>query len=91
MLPTYPSSASHPSSFPSVSANNRFRSAQNIEVPISPVWGPMFPGNSFLCSKLKLTRSTNRFPSKKPQMATSTPSTLRCSWNPFIRWPQAFS
>ena len=27
---------------------------QNISVPISPVEGPIFPGNSFLCSKLTL-------------------------------------
>ena len=79
MLPTYPSSASHPSSFPNVSRKSLFRPAQNIEAPISSVEGPMFPGNSFLCSKLKLTRSTNSFPSKKPQIATSAPSTFRWS------------
>ena len=31
-----------------------FGALQNIDVPISPVEGPMFPGKSFLCSKLTL-------------------------------------
>jgi len=46
--PTCPSSASQSSSFPNVSSNNSFRPAQDIDVPISPVDGPISPANDFL-------------------------------------------
>ena len=40
--------------FGSVWLKSRLGPLQNIDVPISPVDGPMFPGKSFLCSKLTL-------------------------------------
>ena len=64
-------------------------SLQNIAVPISPVDGPMSPGNSFLCSKLTQIGLTNSLPLKKPPVATSTPMIRRCSWNSLIFFDQA--
>ena len=64
-------------------------SLQNIAVPISPVDGPMSPGNSFLCSKLTLIGVTNSVPLKNAPVATSTPRIRRCSWNWLILSDQA--
>ena len=59
-------------------------SDQNIEVPISPVGGPMSPGKSFLCSKLTQMGVTNSLPLKNAPVATSTPMMRRWSWNSLI-------
>jgi len=64
-------------------------SLQNMAVPISPVAGPMSPGNSFLCSKFTQIGVTNSLPLKKPPVATSTPMIRRWSWNSLIFFDHA--
>jgi len=64
-------------------------SDQNMDVPISPVGGPMSPGNSFLCSKFTQMGVTNWFPLKNAPAATSTPMIRRWSWNSLILSAQA--
>lgn len=84
MYPMYPDSLSLVSILPRVSRNTVFGWDQYIRVPISPVDGPISPGNIRLCSKFTQMGVMNSLPLKNVPTAISTPLAYFWSWNTLI-------